>query len=116
MSYIFIFLFFLVGLVLVGSGILVSKLIAPKNPTSAKEAPYECGEDTIGESWIRFGSNYYIFALLFLLFSVEAAFLLPWAYVFKNVGVVALIEGGIFVFILLVGLIYAWKKGVLEWK
>lgn len=116
MSYIYILLFFFVGLVLVGSGLIVSRLIAPQNPTKAKESPYECGEETIGPTWIRFGASYYIFALLFLLFSVEAAFLLPWAYVFKQVGFVALIEGGIFVFILLLGLIYAWKKGVLEWK
>jgi len=116
MGYIFILLFFFVGLILVGSGLLVSKLVAPKNPHKAKNSPYECGEDTIGSTWIRFGANYYIFALLFLLFSVEAAFLLPWAYVFKNVGIVALIEGGIFIFILLLGLIYAWKKGALEWK
>mgnify|MGYP003970696909 CR=1 FL=1 len=116
MNYIFILLFFLVGLLLVGSGLLVSRLMAPQNPSETKASPYECGEDTIGETWIRFGANYYIFALLFLLFSVEAAFLLPWAYVFKQVGVVALIEGGIFIFILFLGLVYAWKKGVLEWK
>lgn len=116
MNYIFILLFLLVGLILVGTGLLVSRLIAPQNPYKEKRSPYECGEDTIGPTWIRFGANYYIFALLFLLFSVEAAFLIPWAYVFKQVGIVALIEGGVFVFILMLGLIYAWKKGVLEWK
>ncbi len=116
MNYIFIFLFFVVGLILVGTGMIVSHFLAPKNPNETKGTPYECGEDTIGPTSIRFGANYYIFALLFLLFSVEAAFLLPWAYVFKTVGTVALIEGGIFVFVLLLGLVYAWKKGVLEWK
>lgn len=116
MGYIFIFLFFVMGLILVGSGLLVSKLIAPKNPSKTKGSPYECGENTIGTSWIRFGANYHIFALLFLLFSVETIFLIPWAYVFKAVGMLALIEGAIFVGILFVGLIYAWKKGALDWK
>lgn len=113
--------FVMVGLViflatlLVLGGLGISFLIAPHRPGAIKNEPYECGEKTIGTGWIQFNVGYYIFGLLFLVFDVEAAFLFPWATVLRDVGVVGLVEAGLFVAILGVGLLYAWKKGGLEW-
>lgn len=92
-----------------------SRLLAPHRPNARKNAPYECGEKQIGPAWVNFNVGYYLFALLFLVFDVEAAFLYPWAVVVREAGVVGLIEVGIFVFILVLGLVYAWRKGALEW-
>ena len=96
-------------------GLVVSFLVAPHHPGKVKNSPYECGEKTIGSAWIQFNVGYYLFALLFLVFDVEAAFLYPWALVLREVGVAGLIEAGMFVLILLAALVYAWRKGVLEW-
>ena len=93
----------------------MSTLMAPTKPSKVKSSIYECGEKTIGTSRLQFNVGYYIFALLFLVFDVEAVFLFPWAVVLRKVGVVGLIEAGLFILILLLGLIYAWKKGVLKW-
>lgn len=109
------FLFAALSIALVGGGLLLSRLIAPHNPGGVKGEPYECGERTVGSSWVHFNVGYYLFALLFLVFDVEAGFLFPWAVVFRKVGLIGLIEVLIFVAILLLALVYAWKKGVLEW-
>ena len=100
---------------LVGGGLLISRLVAPHRPGATKNMPYECGEQTVGRSWVHFNVGYYLFALLFLVFDVEAAFLFPWAVVFRQVGLIGFIEVGIFIAILMLALIYAWKKGILEW-
>ncbi len=76
---------------------------------------YECGEPTIGPSWIQYNVRYYVFALLFVIFDVEVVFLIPWAVVYKELGLFALVEMLIFIAILIFGLVYAWKKGVLKW-
>jgi NADH-quinone oxidoreductase subunit A len=115
MAYFFIFLFTGLAVLMVGGGLLFSYLIAPHRPGSLKNSPYECGEPTIGSSWVQFNVGYYLFGLLFLVFDVEAAFLYPWAVVFREVGGVALIEMGIFLIVLIIGLVYAWRKGALEW-
>lgn len=115
MDYFLVMLLTGLALVLVGGGLLGSYLLAPRNPGGMKNQPYECGEETIGPSWVHFNVGYYLFALIFLIFDVEAAFLFPWAVVFREVGMVALVEVGLFISVLIVGLIYAWKKGVLEW-
>ena len=115
MAYFFIFLFTGLAVLMVGGGLLFSFLIAPHRPGSLKNSPYECGEPTIGPSWVQFNVGYYLFGLLFLVFDVEAAFLYPWAVVFREVGGAALIEMGIFLVVLIVGLVYAWRKGALEW-
>lgn len=115
MDYFFVLLLAGLAIALVGAGLLGSYLLAPRRPGGVKNEPYECGEKTIGTSWVHFNVGYYLFALIFLIFDVEAAFLFPWAVVFKEVGTVALIEVGIFITVLLVGLLYAWRKGVLEW-
>lgn len=115
MSYFLLLVFACLGVGMVVGGLVASRLLAPHRPGGAKNEPYECGEQTIGSSWVQFNAGYYLIALIFLVFDVEAVFLFPWAVVFRDVGMLALVEGGIFVAVLLLGLIYAWKKGALEW-
>jgi NADH-quinone oxidoreductase subunit A len=114
-DYFFVVLFAGLAAVFVLGGLAFSHLVAPHRPNRIKNTPYECGEQPLGQAWIQFNVGYYLFALLFLAFDVEAAFLYPWAVVARLVGVPGLIEVGIFLLVLLVGLAYAWKKGVLEW-
>lgn len=103
------------GIAFCGGALLVSKLIAPTSKNNQKHLPYECGVPTIGASWIQFNVGYYLFALIFLVFDVELMFLFPWAVVNKEMGIGGLIEIVIFIFILFLGLLYAWKKGALKW-
>ncbi len=81
-----------------------------------KEDPFECGIPTRGRSWMQFRVGYYLFAILFLMFDVETMFLFPWAVVMRTLGPAALLSIGFFLFILVLGLAYAWKKGALEWQ
>ncbi|MDD2942030.1 MAG: NADH-quinone oxidoreductase subunit A [bacterium] len=115
MSYLYIPLFALAGALLVGGGVLASHLLAPSSPSQTKGLPYECGEETIGSAWMQFNVGYYLFALVFLIFEVEAAFLFPTAVVIKQAGVIGLVEVGIFLLVLVLGLVFAWKKKILEW-
>jgi NADH-quinone oxidoreductase subunit A len=101
----------LLGLVLV----TLPRWLAPRHPTELKSRAYECGEEPIGEPWIRFRVAYYIFALAFVVFDVEAVFLYPWAVIIRKLGVYGLVQMAVFIAILLLGLAYAWRKGVLEW-
>ncbi|MHB8835078.1 MAG: NADH-quinone oxidoreductase subunit A [Candidatus Methylomirabilia bacterium] len=94
----------------------LSRLVAPSQPGGAKAFPYECGEVPLGSAWTRFNVGYYVFALLFLLFEVEVVFLFPWAVVLKEIGVPALVEGGVFLVILVFGFAFAWRKGYLAWR
>jgi NAD(P)H-quinone oxidoreductase subunit 3 len=96
--------------------IVSSKLIAPLNLRPEKSSSYESGIEPMGESWIQFEIRYYMFALVFVVFDVETVFLYPWAISFENLGLLAFIEVLIFVIILILGLIYAWRKGALEWS
>lgn len=109
-------IFFSAGVALVAGGNFISNLISHKSDNPRKREPYESGMTTIGPTWVQFKVGYYLFAILFLVFDVEIAFLFPWAVVFKGVGSVALIEVLIFLFILGLGLAYAWKKGALKWQ
>ncbi len=115
MEYFFVLLFIGLSAVFVLCGLGASYLLAPHRPNRIKNSPYECGEKPVGPAWIQFNVGYYLVALLFLVFDVEAAFLYPWAVVLQEVGIVGLIEIGIFLLILVLGLAYAWKKGALEW-
>ena len=99
-----------------GIAILISKVLLKTTHTVAKGEPYECGIPTIGPSWIQFSVGYYLFALIFLIFDVELVFLYPWAVVVKEIGMVALVEILIFLFILFLGFLYAHKKGALKWQ
>ncbi|MEE8353793.1 MAG: NADH-quinone oxidoreductase subunit A [Dehalococcoidales bacterium] len=90
--------------------------LAPHNPYAAKTAPFECGMETIGETWIQFNTRYYFYALVFVALDVLVVFIYPWAASVKELGVTGLAGVLVFVGIILVGYLYAWKKGVLEWK
>lgn len=111
-----IIVFFLAGVVLVAGANFLSNLISPKSDNPQKREPYESGMTTIGPTWVQFKVGYYLFAILFLIFDVEIAFLVPWAVVFGETGSIALVEIVIFLFILGLGLAYAWKKGALKWE
>ena len=116
-EYIYIFVFFGVGIAFVGSAFAASWILRPHVVQDAvKLSPYECGEVVKGTSRIQFNVRYYLFALIFVIFDVEVLFVVPWAVVFKQIGMVAYIEMLIFIFILSLGLLYAWKKGALEWQ
>ncbi len=104
-----------IGIILIALIFGLSKLISTAKPSEVKESTYECGNVPIGESWIQFRVRYYIFALLFVILDIEMIFLFPWAIVFQRMGLFALIEMAIFVGLLVVGLVYAWRKGALKW-
>ncbi len=101
------------GLVAVAFG--AARLIAPRRPLPAKLTTYECGIDPVGEGWSQSQVRYYIYGFLFVIFDVESVFLFPWARVFVSFGYTAVVEMGIFIGILALGLLYAWRKGVLKW-
>ena len=90
--------------------------LAPHNPNPTKTAPFECGMETIGETWIQFNTRYYFYALVFVALDVLVVFIYPWAAGVKELGVTGLAGVLVFVGIILVGYLYAWKKRVLEWK
>ena len=114
--YLFVGLLTLVGVVLAGAPLILAKFVAAKKPGKSKTQAYECGLESTGDPWVQFRVQYYIYALLFVIFDVEVLFLYPWALVWQQLGVVALIEMVVFLAILGVGLAYAWKKGVLQWE
>ena len=102
-------------LVLVGGTLGLNRLVRPRLDRDEKLTTYECGVDPIGGGWTQSTVRYYIFALLFVIFDVEAVFLFPWATVFEKIGIFAFVEMMVFIAILALGLLYAWKKKVLEW-
>ena len=115
-----VLVFIVVGLGFVFVSLLISRLVRPSVPTPAKLVTYECGEIPIEPAWVSFNIRFYILALLFIIFDVEIAFMFPVGAVFKawvqeGKGALALAEIGLFVLVLVLGLIYAWVKGDLEW-
>ena len=116
-DYLPILIFAVVAVALSAIAILVPALLGPKRPTDVKLAPYESGKLPIGQARRRFPIQYFLFAVLFILFDIEVIFLFPWAVVFRDLSPswVGLVEAGVFVLILLLGLVYVWKKGGLEW-
>lgn len=109
-------LLFGTGAIFVAGVLVLSGIIAPRSFAPEKYDPYECGIPTKGTTWLQFNVGYYLFAILFLVFDAETVFLFPWAVVMKDLGIVAFIEILIFVFILGLGLAYAWKKHALVWE
>ena len=95
--------------------ILVGRYVGPSRPNRIKSETYECGIETVGETWVQFKVQYYIYALVFLIFDIEAVFLFPWAVAFDQLALFAVVEGIIFIIILAGGLAYAWNRGILEW-
>lgn len=119
-----ILLIALVGILLVCMTILLAKVLSPKKPNPEKLSTYECGEEALGSSWVQINPRFYVIALVFLLFDVELIFVFPWATVFGNKELVqadgrwgwfTLAEMGIFLGILIIGLIYVWKRGDISW-
>ena len=96
--------------------IIVARFIAPRKPNTIKQETYECGIETVGDSWVQFKVQYYIYALVFLIFDIETVFLYPWAVSFDVLPLYAVLEGVLFIMILVGGLFYAWRKGALEWS
>jgi NADH-quinone oxidoreductase subunit A len=110
-------LVFLVVAVLFGIvGMAVNRLLMPHKPNRIKNATYECGNEPEGEAQIRYNVRFYIFALLYVVFAVEAAFLFPWAVVYRQLqGILPVVEVLVFLFILVLALVFAWRKGALKW-
>ena len=102
------------GLLLAGLLLGLSALLRPKRPTVEKSMAYESGVNPVGDGWSQSQIRYYIFALLFVMFDVEAVFIFPWATQLERYAGFGLVEMGVFVFVLLLGLVYAWRKGVLR--
>ena len=95
---------------------LWAKKFSPKKPGPDKNATYECGLESKGDAWIQFKSEYYLYAIIFLIFDVETIFLLPFAVAFTSLSAIAFVEMMVFIFMLVAGLLWAWQKGVLTWK
>ena len=114
-DWIFIGVFLLLAPIFPALALLIPRLIAPRKPNPLKTETYECGIETYGETWVQFKAQYYIFALVFLIFDIEIVFLFPWAVAFDQLPMFAVLEGVLFIMILVAGLFYIWRKGVLEW-
>jgi NADH-quinone oxidoreductase subunit A len=110
-----VLVFMTVAVLFLAVSLGISSLIRPSKYSEEKLLPYECGENPQGSPWIQFNIRFYVVALIFIIFDVEAAFLVPWAVVFKNMGWFAFVDGLIFIAILAVGLAYVWAKGDLQW-
>lgn len=114
-GYLDVVTFMLVGALFAFAGPYISRLLAPHDPYAKKLETYECGELSLHDARVNFNIRYYVFALTFFVFDLEAVFLYPWAAAFKNLGLFAFMEMVVFLVILAVGLAYAWRKKVLEW-
>lgn len=113
--YAFVGLLLLVAIAFAAAPLIVVRIVAPRKRSRSKGDTYECGVLTYGETWVRFRIQYYIYALLFVVFDIETVFLYPWAVSYAGLGVFALIEMVVFLVMLAVGLAYAWGRGVLRW-
>ena len=113
--WIYVGLFMIVGMIIPIAALLIARLLAPRKPNAIKQSTYECGIETVGDNWVQFKAQYYIFGLVFLVFDVETVFLFPWAVSLNKLPLFAVFEGIIFIIILLAGLVYTWQKGMLEW-
>lgn len=116
LNWLYIGVFMVVSLALPAVAITLAGILAPKKPNPIKNSTYECGIETVGDTWVQFKAQYYVYALIFLVFDVEAVFLFPWALAFDLLGLYAVLEGVLFVLILAGALAYAWKKGALDWS
>jgi NADH-quinone oxidoreductase subunit A len=114
-NYIFIGILLLGAVVFALAPLVIVAIIAPRKGSLAKSDIYECGVRTTGETWVRFRIQYYIYALMFVVFDIETVFLYPWAVSYVGLGAFALYEMIVFLVILFAGLVYAWAKGVLRW-
>ncbi len=114
-DWLFIGLFLLIVAAFPGVPIILAGLLAPRRTTPQKTEVYECGLETVGDTWVQFRVQYYVFALTFLVFDVELVFLFPWAVAFGQLPLFGVLSGVVFIAILFIELLAAWRKGVLEW-
>jgi len=115
-SYLPVLLFIIVGLVIGAAPIALGALLGPHRPDPAKTSPYECGFEAFEDARMKFDVRYYLVAILFILFDLEIAFLFPWATVVNDIGLPGFVSMMIFLAILVVGFVYEWMKGALEWE
>jgi NADH-quinone oxidoreductase subunit A len=114
-DWLYVGIFLVIGIIVPIVPLVLSRIVAPRKPNPIKQSTYECGLETVGDSWVQFKAQYYIFALVFLVFDVETVFLFPWALSLKQLPLFAVLEGVLFIAILVAGLVFAWRKGLLEW-
>lgn len=114
-EWLFIGIFLAIGLVFPAVPIILAYFISPHKSNPLKNDTYECGIETVGEAWVQFKAQYYVFALVFVVFDVETVFLFPWAVAFKNMPFFMVFEGIVFIALLVGALVYIWRKGALEW-
>ena len=115
-NYLPILIFMCVTLLMGSVFIILGRLLGPSRPDSEKNSPYECGFEAFEDSRMKFDVRYYLVAILFIIFDLEIAFLFPWAVVLDEVGTFGLAAMGIFLAVLVIGFIYEWRKGALEWE
>ena len=115
-NYIPVIIFLLVALVMGSAMIGVSALLGPHKPDKEKQSPYECGFEAFEDSRMKFDVRYYLVAILFIIFDLEIAFLFPWAITLDHIGLFGFVAMMIFLGVLVIGFIYEWKKGALEWE
>ena len=115
-EYLPVLLFLAVSAVVGIALIVIGNLLGPSRPGADKLAPYECGFEALEDTRMRFDVRYYLIAILFIIFDLEIAFVFPWATVFSSLGLFGLIEMGLFLSLLVLGFVYVWKKGALEWE
>jgi NADH-quinone oxidoreductase subunit A len=115
-EYLPILLFLFVAIVIAVALLVIGWLLGPKRPEAEKLSPYECGFEAFEDARMKFDVRYYLVAILFIIFDLEIAFLFPWATVYKDIGISAIVAMAIFLGILVIGFVYEWKKGALEWE
>lgn len=115
-SYLPVLIFIIVGILVGVLPILMGRMLAPNRPDSEKLSPYECGFEAFEDARMKFDVRYYLVAILFIIFDLEIAFLFPWAIVLKEIGMFGFLAMMLFLGILIVGFIYEWRKGALEWE
>ena len=112
----FIVIGLVLGVVLIGIGLLLGKVLGHARADAEKQSPYECGFDAFEDARMKFDVRYYLIAILFIIFDLEIAFLFPWAVVLEDIGMAGFVAMMIFLGVLVVGFIYEWRKGALEWE
>ena len=114
-NYAFIGIFTIAAITFPLLPLIISWFVRPSRPTPIKQSTYECGLEAIGDIWVQFKVQYYLYALAFVVFDIETVYLYPWAVAYNQLGIFALVEMTVFLLILVAGLVYAWRKGALEW-
>ena len=115
-NYLPVLIFIVIGLGLGAVMIAVGAMLGPRRPDSEKQSPYECGFEAFEDSRMKFDVRYYLVAILFIIFDLEIAFLFPWAVVLDEIGMFGFLAMMVFLGVLVVGFVYEWKKGALEWE